>query len=158
MSREDFLQGLERALEGSIPAPMVREQLRYYEGYIRTELERGRSEQDIMEELGDPRLIARTILDTTPGAAEGAYEDAGSGYAPYQSREEGQQSQERRSGRIHVYDLSKWYWKLIGIIVAACVLMLVFTIVAGLFSLFISLLPVIAAVALVMWIVGGFRR
>ena len=119
MSREDFLQGLERALEGSIPAPMVREQLRYYEGYIRTELERGRSEQDIMEELGDPRLIARTILDTTPGAAEGAYEDAGSGYAPYQSREEGQQSQERRSGRIHVYDLSKWYWKLIGIIVAS---------------------------------------
>ena len=40
-------------------------QLRYYDDYIRSERQKGRSEADIMEELGDPRLIARTILDTS---------------------------------------------------------------------------------------------
>lgn len=29
------------------------------------EMNRGRSEQEVLEELGDPRLIARTILETS---------------------------------------------------------------------------------------------
>ena len=60
---------------------MVRTISGYYDDYIRSERQKGRSESDIMDELGDPRLIARTILDTTPGAAEGEYEE----YHPFGS-------------------------------------------------------------------------
>ena len=74
MSKNEFIQGLEAALSGNVPPETVRENLIYYRDYIRTELEKGRTEQDIMDELGDPRLIARTIMDTTPGAEEGAFE------------------------------------------------------------------------------------
>ena len=65
MSKNEFIQGLEAALSGNVPPETVRENLIYYRDYIRTELEKGRTEQDIMDELGDPRLIARTIMDTT---------------------------------------------------------------------------------------------
>lgn len=62
MNREEFLRGLENALSGNVPPSVVRDNLRYYDDYIRSERQKGRSESDIMDELGDPRLIARTIL------------------------------------------------------------------------------------------------
>ena len=75
MNKDEFIQGLREALSGEVPPAVMRENQRYYENYIRTEMEKGRTESEIMEELGSPRLIARTIIDTTPGAGEGAYEE-----------------------------------------------------------------------------------
>ena len=36
----------------------------YYRGYIAGERQKGRTEEDIFQELGEPYLIARTILDS----------------------------------------------------------------------------------------------
>ena len=68
MDKEEFLQGLQSALSGEVAPELVRENLQYYQEYIRTEMEKGRLEKEIMDELGSPRLIARTIIDATPGA------------------------------------------------------------------------------------------
>ncbi len=99
MNREEFLRGLENALSGNVPPSVVRDNLRYYDDYIRSERQKGRSESDIMDELGDPRLIARTILDTTPGAAEGEYEE----YHPFRQfcRKQRQKQYRRSSSRQH---------------------------------------------------------
>ena len=37
--------------------------MRYYEDYIQSQVRSGRDEQQVLDELGDPRLIARTLLD-----------------------------------------------------------------------------------------------
>ena len=142
------------------------EKLRYYDDYIRSERQKGRSEADIMDELGDPRLIARTILDTTPGAAEGEYEE----YHPFSSfagnsgrssqQENAQQTQSggySGSGNIHYYDLNKWYWKVLAVVIVILFFTLVLTIIGGILTLLIPLLPVIGIVALVMWLVRGPR-
>jgi len=65
MNSEQFLNELEEALSGSISPSSVTENIRYYEEYIATERRKGRTDEEIMEELGDPRLIARTIIDTS---------------------------------------------------------------------------------------------
>ncbi len=65
MNSEQFLNELEKALSGSISPSSVTENIRYYEEYIATERRKGRTDEEIMEELGDPRLIARTIIDTS---------------------------------------------------------------------------------------------
>ena len=166
MSKNEFIQGLEAALSGNVPPETVRENLIYYRDYIRTELEKGRTEQDIMDELGDPRLIARTILDTTPGAAEGEYEE----YHPFGSfagnsgrtsqQEEPQQAQYGNyggTGNIHYYNLNKWYWKLLAVVVVILFFTLMLTIIGGILTLVIPLLPVIGIVILVMWLVRGPR-
>ena len=119
-----------------------------------------------MDELGDPRLIARTILDTTPGAAEGEYEE----YHPFGSfagnsgrtsqQEEPQQAQYGNyggTGNIHYYNLNKWYWKLLAVVVVILFFTLVLTIIGGILTLVIPLLPVIGIVILVMWLVRGPR-
>lgn len=166
MSKEEFLRGLENALSGNVPPAVVRDNLRYYDDYIRSERQKGRTEADIMEELGDPRLIARTILDTTPDAAEGEYEE----YHPFSSfsgnsgrssrHEEEEQSAQRGSfgGNIHYYNLNKWYWKLLAVVIVIAFFTLVLTIIGGLLTLIIPLLPVIGLVILVMWLVQGPRR
>lgn len=168
MSREEFLRGLENALSGNVPPAVVRDNLRYYDDYIRSERQKGRSETEIMDELGDPRLIARTIMDTTPGAAEGEYEEyhpfagfaGNSGRSSQQEDADAQQTQYGSysgTGNIHYYNLNKWYWKLLAVVVVILFFTLVLTIIGGILTLVIPLLPVIGIVALVMWLVRGPR-
>lgn len=177
MSKNEFIQGLEAALSGNVPPETVRENLIYYRDYIRTELEKGRTEQDIMDELGDPRLIARTIMDTTPGAEEGAFEpyhfrgffgegsqtgsySQGSGYGQDSSysQNDGYTQGSGSRGHVHYYNLNKWYWKLLAVVVVVLFLMLLFTLITGFLSLVIPMLPVLGLIAIIMWFVGGRRR
>ena len=177
MSKNEFIQGLEAALSGNVPPETVRENLIYYRDYIRTELEKGRTEQDIMDELGDPRLIARTIMDTTPGAEEGAFEpyhfrgffgegsqtgsySQGSGYGQDSSysQNDGYTQGSGSRGHVHYYDLNKWYWKLLAVVVVVLFLMLLFTLITGFLSLVIPMLPVLGLIAVIMWFVGDRRR
>lgn len=177
MSKNEFIQGLEAALSGNVPPETVWENLIYYRDYIRTELEKGRTEQDIMDELGDPRLIARTIMDTTPGAEEGAFEpyhfrgffgegsqtgsySQGSGYGQDSSysQNDGYTQGSGSRGHVHYYDLNKWYWKLLAVVVVVLFLMLLFTLITGFLSLVIPMLPVLGLIAVIMWFVGGRRR
>ena len=64
MTAEIFLTELREALDGSVSPAFINENIRYYEEYIDTEKRKGRSEEEVMEELGEPRLIAKTIIDT----------------------------------------------------------------------------------------------
>jgi hypothetical protein len=129
MNKTEFLQGLQSALSGNVPPETVRENLRYYSDYIRSEVQKGRSERDVMEELGDPRLIARTIMDATPGAGEGMFEEyrsfipfgsAGAADGGYAGDGESQGQQGNiftGNSSVHYYDLNKWYWKLGAVLV-----------------------------------------
>ena len=62
MTREKFLQELRIALQGQIVQVQVNEQLGYYENYIIEESRKGRTEQEVIDSLGSPRLIAKTII------------------------------------------------------------------------------------------------
>ena len=69
MNRKEFLTALANKLREGMTSSRIEEQIRYYSGYIDGEMARGRSEEEVLEELGDPVLLARTLLD-----AEGAKE------------------------------------------------------------------------------------
>ncbi|MCD8225174.1 MAG: DUF1700 domain-containing protein [Clostridiales bacterium] len=159
MNREEFLEGLQSALSGRVPPSVVRENLRYYDEYIRGEAAKGRPEADVLAELGDPRLIARTIEDTTPGAGEGNFDEYRAnpfGDMADRYREATEEDSARTRGSVHYYDLNKWYWKLIAIVVIVLVVALMLAVVSGILTLVIPLLPVIIAVLMVMWIVRMF--
>ena len=64
MSKAEFLDGLGKSLEGKVDAREYRSQMEYYSSYISKEVASGRSEEEVVGELGDPRLIAKTIVQT----------------------------------------------------------------------------------------------
>lgn len=61
MTKEEFLEGLKRALFSTGSQSLIEYNLDYYSSYIDGEIAKGRSMDDVMNELGDPRLIANSI-------------------------------------------------------------------------------------------------
>ena len=79
MTREEFLKKLKEALENDLSGRIVQENVSYYESYIIEEIRKGRTESEVIEELGDPWIIARSIIDMAegePGTREAYYESA----------------------------------------------------------------------------------
>lgn len=64
MSREEFLKELEISLRGRIDEVELSKQIAYYNSYISEEVNKGRSIDEVMNSLGSPRLIAKTIVQT----------------------------------------------------------------------------------------------
>ena len=64
MDRSEFLDVLGRTLNGKVDDNEYASQMEYYTSYFQEEMASGKSEQEILEELGDPRLIAKTIVNT----------------------------------------------------------------------------------------------
>lgn len=63
MDKYEFSNGLRRALGGKLDPVAINSNVEYYENYIDSEIRKGRSEADVLKSLGDPRIIARTIVD-----------------------------------------------------------------------------------------------
>lgn len=62
MNRYEFIDDLRRCLSAELNAASVNEHITYYEQYIDMQLKKGKTEQEVLEELGSPRLIAKSIV------------------------------------------------------------------------------------------------
>ena len=149
MSKQEFLQRLREALAGEAAQSVIEENIRYYEEYIRTEVGKGLAEYEVTASIGDPRLIAKTIVQAQGGSVheEDLDREQASG-----------EKQEEFKGYFRYVDLSKWYWKLI--LAAALILffLLVFGIVAGILGFLMPVIGPLLVILLIIQIVNGKRR
>ena len=65
MRQEEFLLSFQEALTGEVSDRIVQEHVRYYKSYINEQISMGRTEQEVMISLGNPRLLAKTIIDSS---------------------------------------------------------------------------------------------
>lgn len=145
MNKKEFIAKLRAALSGRLPAATVEETVRYYEDYINTEVRKGKREEDVLNMLGDPRLIARTILQTNGGAQSGQ----GMRY-DYNSNQSADGSYEQYERNTRIYGMPRWlFFLIVGLLLIA-----VFSIV---FSILSFLAPVIIVFAAVIFLVKLFR-
>ena len=59
-----------QALNGKLDAATIQDHLKFYDDYIIEEMRKGKSEQEVLELLGDPWAIAKTIVDASDGTDE----------------------------------------------------------------------------------------
>lgn len=159
MSREEFLKRLEEALAGEVPVSVIRENLNYYGNYISQETSKGRTVEEIVEEIGDPRLIARTIIDSCEAAGETADQGAHS----YGDDSYGQGNYSTGAGEnpipgLHYFDLNKWYWKLLLIVIVFLIVSVVLGVVGGIFSLLMRFAGPIFVILMIYWFIKNLRR
>lgn len=64
MRKQEFLHALGDKLKEGMTSAQILSQVRYYEGYIDGEIAKGKTEEEAVEDLGDPILIARNILES----------------------------------------------------------------------------------------------
>ena len=63
MTKREFLERLRAALGNDLSGSIVQVNVRYYDTYISDEVKKGRSEEDVIAELGDPWVLAQTVID-----------------------------------------------------------------------------------------------
>ena len=126
MGKQEFLDKLRLALNGRVRTETVSETTAYYEDYINTEVRKGRSEEEVMSSLGDPRLIARTIIETNGGESQDVSQEYG---------EEGEVEPHRLA-------VPGWVWLIAILVVAVVILSIVFKILSVLFPFILVMLVV----------------
>ncbi len=67
LMRTQFLDTLTSCLRGNVSENEIRETLKYYNDYIDSQINLGFSEETVLKNLGDARLIAKTIIQTKSG-------------------------------------------------------------------------------------------
>ena len=72
-------RGLRKALGNDLDRETVQENVAYYDGYISVQVNLGRTEEEVTADLGDPWVIAQTIIDAEE-AKRGTGRNAGSSY------------------------------------------------------------------------------
>lgn len=145
MNRAEFLDTLRSQLSGQMHEGKVAAHVRYYEDYIQSQVRSGRNEQDVLTELGDPRLIARTLLDTD-------VDDGQEDYAEYSTYSENAGDTENVSGNhTRVWRFDTWYSKLLGIVLLLIIVFL-------LFHILVAVIPFFAVLAVILFIISLIKN
>ena len=138
MDRNEFLEILRSQLSGQMTEQQIAAHIQYYSNYIDERTAAGNSESEILRELGDPRLIARTLLDTETGANR-PYSDEDAAC----EQSSGSENVKRKSFKL---DFSTWYGKLIAILIAAVVLIILCVLLG-------NLLPIMVLAGVIIYLV-----
>lgn len=145
---------MKTALNGRVSPSLVMDNVRFYEEYIETEIRKGRPETEVLASLGDPRLIARTIVETNKqtgeDAEEAVYRETGyrAGSGNYQQGGYGGYGRDGSQNRM--LRVPGWVWLIIVILVVVLIISAVFSVVS-------VLLPLLPAILLVVFLVKLFR-
>lgn len=153
MSKHEFLEQLRDYLSEQLPENAVRGHIDYYKHYIENEIRGGRREAAVISELGDPRLLGRTIIDA--GTAAGSYHEGGTrsdGYdrTAYTDRDLDAHGKKTKSSHSSI---SSFAGKLKVILIIALILAVLFFIIRFAVRLLIYILPVIIVLSVISYFV-----
>ncbi|HKL79569.1 MAG TPA: hypothetical protein VJ888_03935 [Mobilitalea sp.] len=133
MSKKEFLDILKQTLDGEVDHNTIEQNIKYYSDYIGSgsELEQEKS----LNTLGDPRLIAKTIIESEKIAKEKGKYTSGQGYSRSKSTASGTQEEQRGSSQGNPFGKRsffttgvRWYHKAILIALLVLFILVLFTI------------------------------
>lgn len=160
MSKREFLDALSRALTGKVNAAEVSQHITYYSDYIDKQIRLGKSEEEVVKELGDPRLLVKSIVNAENAATE--RQGWGSRNAEYTYEAEDDENVEQSgyhngsgSSRPKVIP-----WWLVAVIVLLVLLAIVIGILSALGSLVIAIFssPILMGLVFAVWLVHYMSR
>ena len=153
MEKMEFLNVLRIHIQGVDDIAFVNDTMNYYENYIETEIRKGKSEEEVINKLGDPRLIAKSILASrsVESETEGYNESMGNEGTPFV--DDKRLHFTTKKGRVIKIPLAllKWGGLAVGITVIVLFAMLALRII-GFF------MPIICLILLVSIVINFFRN
>ena len=167
MTKEEFLEGLKRALFSTGSQSLIEYNLDYYSSYIDGEIAKGRSMDEVMNELGDPRLIANSIKvaegysDVFVGL-EGEVIDGNAGdykeNSDFEFNTKGfdkdYEESHKENGAFKIYNMNGKSL-ILPLIIALAVLILIVVVIVAVFSFLAPVLLPIIAVLIVVGLIKG---
>lgn len=142
MDKKEFIEKLQRSLASGLGSSQVADNVRYYQDYIESEIRKGKSEEEVISNLGDPRLLAKSIIEANKRTGES-----------YGSNREYDDEVADKSGNKNYRRIFDYIFMLPGWLIALIVCVAVIIIIGLLTSLISYFAPVILAVLAVLLIV-----
>lgn len=139
MNREEYISTMEKSLVGRIDPDALRETMAYYNDYFAMEQSKGLSEEQIISNLGDPRLLAKSIIAAESEKREDREHEV-------RSTGDGEYGSYVRRGHIPF-----------GILMLIIVLVF-FGIISLIFSIASALLPILLPALIVFGIITFFKN
>lgn len=151
MTKSEFISKLKSALSAELNAQKVQENLNYYSEYISDEVRRGRREEEVIQELGDPWAIAKNIITSEEMKSET------SGTYSYEPRNGYEQREDNLGMKMHSFQMS--WWKILLLIIGVIgILLVVLTVIGGIFSMLMPLIFPLLVIWIVIRLFGNRRR
>ena len=149
MTKAEFLEKLRIELSSGVTPQVLQENLNYYSQYIDDEIRKGRTESEVLAELGDPWILAKTIVDAQgeESVEDVIYDSDGRTYRDNSSTE--------GSSNIHVWSLDSWWKRLLLILAVVAVIVVIFAVISGIVSL---IAPVLIPLLVIILLVRMLRR
>lgn len=147
MTKSDFLNILRQTLVGEVSESVVNDNINFYSNYIDDEMRLGKSEEEVLRALGEPRLIARTIIDTNTSSYG---QNATYHYSNESSEYQGEDGYSGRDNKhIRVFNLNTWYGKLLILFIILLILFLIGSVLT-------FLLPLVFPILIIWFLVSMF--
>ncbi len=162
MTKQEFLDKLQESLENDLETQDVYENMRYYRSYIDDEISGGRSETDVLDELGDPWVIAQSAINMSENTLTPNPDDAytyGGGNSSREERYDRSGGYDRDGGpyggNFKMYQIDTWWKKLLVVLVIVAILCIIFAVVGGIMTV---LGPILMPVLLILMVYRIFLR
>ncbi len=152
MNKTEFLEELRSSLKGQIHDFEIERHIKYYSDYFSQEMAKGNSEEDVCNQLGSARLIARTLIETSDVPMFEKVEES------YEETKRHDESNSEKSFLEKVFILftdRKSLSVLERIYIAVAVFAIVFAIIAVLIfigRIIVALIPIIILIMLLFYI------
>lgn len=159
MTKIEFLEELKLTLEEELPYKEVENNLRFYQEYFNNK-NYATSENEIIEQLGNPRLIAKTIIDTYKISQGPMYKRKDDRTQRVNTNEnEKQENAHQGNYSFHTNHSMTWYQKLIIVIILIVIVAVVLFIGGILLHLFFTIgIPILLICYIYKMIRGGKGR
>ena len=159
MTKREFLDKFKKALANDLSGSVVQDNVNYYNEYITEEVRKGRTESEVVEELGDPWAIAKNIItsEEIKGNTQETYDSYEPGRQRAQSYEQDYDNESGHSG-VHVFGLDTWWKKLILLLGVIGIVVLAVSIIGGLISILAPIFVPLLILCLILKLVNGSRR
>ena len=158
MNRGDFIKQLEEALAEEVHPSIINENLSYYNNYILEETKKGKTEAEVLDSLGDPWVIGKTIIQTQGSGGDfGVSEESMENNVEYysDSTREDYRGNRQPYMKVHHFGLNSWKLKLA---IIAAVVLVVGIIVALIVGVLYLLTPILVPLIVILVLIRLFRR
>ena len=143
MTKSEFLEKLRAALANDLSGSIIQENVNYYSSYISDEVRKGRSEEEVIAELGDPWAIAQTIIDSV-----NVQKNTGS-YDSYEPERKARENKQSDGPHVYTFGFDTWWKKLLLVLGIIGVVMIVLAVISGIISLISPLIVPILIIVII---------
>lgn len=155
MNKEEFLQRMQETLNGEVSNAVIIENISYYKNYIENEISNGKTEREVLDMLGDPRLLAKTIIEMQ---GNGNKTNSRNMYGDYNEYNDYTQEDEKSSNDNHTTPRMFTISGIRGCLISIVVMVIVIAIFAFVLQAALYLAVPIAIILIVGGLIRSLRK